>query len=200
MDKEKLKQYKNQFDKDNYKQFKAKLKPNESDEINQFLEKNNMTKRELVLKGKEMIERRNNMKINDLYEINILNTKAGILVNHHIDEEFYDYYFENEISWLIENKNKIENDFSKNIDKFKFDIILNTKLDERIALILSLKKASIEEFSNYINYIPFATLDKNSKSQVTKYFEEFKSIKDDHDTISFFDRICRRWYAWSGTI
>ena len=132
------------------------------------------------------------MKINNLYEINILNTKVGILVNHHIDENFYDYYFENEISWLLENKEKIENDFNKNIDKLKFDVILNTKIDERMDLILSLKKASIKEFSNYINYIPFATLDKNSKSQVTKYFEEFKSIKDDHDAVRFFERICRK--------
>lgn len=132
------------------------------------------------------------MKINKLYEINILNTKVGILVNHHIDENFYNYYFENEISWLLDNKAKIEDDFSKNIDKLKFDIILNTKLDERIDLILSLKKASIEEFSNYINYIPFATLDKKSKNQVTKCFEEFKSIKDDHDAVRFFERICRK--------
>lgn len=132
------------------------------------------------------------MKINKLHEINILNTKAGILVNHHIDEDFYDYFFENELNWLLENKDKIENDFNKNIDKLKFDIILNTKLDERIDLILSLKNASIEEFSNYINYIPFATLDKKSKSQVTKYFDEFKSIKDNHDAVRFFERICRK--------
>ena len=132
------------------------------------------------------------MKINKLHEVNILNTKAGILVNHHTDEDFYDYYFENEISWLLDNKEKIEDDFSKNIDKLKFDIILNTNLDERIDLILSLKKTSIEEFSNYINYIPFSKLDRKSKSQVTKYFEEFKSIKDTHDTIIFFERICRK--------
>ena len=132
------------------------------------------------------------MKINKLHEINILNTKAGILVNHHIDEDFYDYYFENDISWLLDNKAKIENDFNKNIDKLKFDVILNTNLDERLDLILSLKKASIEEFSSYINYIPFARLGKKSKNQVTKYFEDFKNIKDNHDTVVFFERICRK--------
>ena len=132
------------------------------------------------------------MKINKLHELNILNTKAGILVNHHIDEDFYDYYFENGISWLLENKEKIEDDFSKNIDKLKFDIILNTNLDERIDLILSLKKASLEEFSNYINYIPFARLDRKTKSQVTKCFDDFKSIRDNHDAIRFFERICRK--------
>lgn len=132
------------------------------------------------------------MRINKLYELNILNTKAGILVNHHIDNEFYDYYFENELNWLLENKDKIEDDFNKNIDKLKFDVILNTNLDERIDLILALKKASIEEFSNYINYIPFAMLGKKSKSQVTKCFDDFKSIRDGYDAIIFFEKICRK--------
>ena len=48
MDIEKIRKYKNDFDKENYKQFKAKLKPNEMEEINEFLEKNNMNKREFV--------------------------------------------------------------------------------------------------------------------------------------------------------
>lgn len=57
MNKKELRKYKNQFDKDNYKQFKTKLKPEELDQINEFLTKNNMNKRELVLDSKKILER-----------------------------------------------------------------------------------------------------------------------------------------------
>lgn len=56
MDIEKLRKYKNEFEKENYKQFKTKLKPNEMEEVNRFLKKNNMNKREFVLKGCELIK------------------------------------------------------------------------------------------------------------------------------------------------
>ena len=56
MDIEKLRKYKNEFEKENYKQFKTKLKPNEMEEVNRFLDKNNMNKREFVLKGCELIK------------------------------------------------------------------------------------------------------------------------------------------------
>lgn len=51
MDIEKIRKYKNEFDKKNYKQFKAKLKPEEMEKVNQFLKNNNMNKREFILKA-----------------------------------------------------------------------------------------------------------------------------------------------------
>lgn len=42
------KEYIKEYQKENYKQFKTKLKPSEMEEINEFLEKNNMNKREFV--------------------------------------------------------------------------------------------------------------------------------------------------------
>lgn len=64
MDIDKLRKYKNDFDKENYKQFKAKLKPEEMIEINNFLEKNNMNKREFVLIAKKILEREINLEKN----------------------------------------------------------------------------------------------------------------------------------------
>lgn len=42
------KEYIKEYQKENYKQFKTKLKPNEMEEVNQFLKDNNMNKREFV--------------------------------------------------------------------------------------------------------------------------------------------------------
>ena len=62
MDIDKIRKYKNDFDKENYKQFKAKLKPKEMEEVNDFLEKNGMNKREFVLISKKILERGMYMK------------------------------------------------------------------------------------------------------------------------------------------
>ena len=57
------KEYIKEYQKENYKQFKTKLKPDEMKEINKFLKEKNINKRELVLKGKELLEREmGNMK------------------------------------------------------------------------------------------------------------------------------------------
>ena len=42
------KEYIKEYQKENYKQFKTKLKPNEMEKINDFLKENNMNKREFV--------------------------------------------------------------------------------------------------------------------------------------------------------
>lgn len=57
------KEYNKQYDKDNYKQFKAKLKPEEMEEVNDFLKQNNMNKRELVLYAINLLKRKDMMKM-----------------------------------------------------------------------------------------------------------------------------------------
>lgn len=61
------------------------------------------------------------MKIKKLYVLNLLNEMAGAMLNHRVDDEFYDYYMLKELNWLIENRNKIINDYVNNYDKLKFD-------------------------------------------------------------------------------
>lgn len=57
MDIDQTRKYKNEFDKKNYKQFKAKLKLEEMEEVNQFLKDNNMNKREFVLKAYKILKK-----------------------------------------------------------------------------------------------------------------------------------------------
>ena len=59
------------------------------------------------------------LEIKDLSVLTILNEMAIELTNHAINEGFYDGYMHKDISWLLENKNKIVNDFYNNTDKFK---------------------------------------------------------------------------------
>ena len=78
----------------------------------------------------------NDLKINDLVKINILEKRCEILLNCRIDDRFYDYYMFNKINWLLENEDKINNDYFNNLDKIKFDVILNSNLNERFNSIL----------------------------------------------------------------
>lgn len=71
------KEYIKEYQKENYKQFKTKLKPDEMEEVNRFLEKNNMNKREFVLKGCEL------MKMNNLKK-----EMKEIILKYHINTEF----------------------------------------------------------------------------------------------------------------
>lgn len=61
------------------------------------------------------------MKIRKLEVLNILNEMAEAMLNHRVDDEFYDYYMFKELNWLIENRKKIINDYVNNYDKLKFD-------------------------------------------------------------------------------
>lgn len=51
------------------------------------------------------------MKIKDLLKFNILDEMASTCLNKRIDDNFYDFYFEKGIDWLMKNKDKIINDF-----------------------------------------------------------------------------------------
>lgn len=105
------KEYNKNYDKEHYTKFAAKLKKEELEELNNFLKKRNMNKREFVLQSKELLERRNNMKIENLWILNALKEMASNCLNRNVDSEFYDFYFENNIEWLINNSKKIINDF-----------------------------------------------------------------------------------------
>ena len=61
------------------------------------------------------------MKINQLYVLNLLNEMASAMLNHGVDNEFYNYYFEENLSWLLDNREKIINDVVNNYDKLEFD-------------------------------------------------------------------------------
>lgn len=51
------------------------------------------------------------MKINKLLVLNILNEMACTCLNRQVDNKFYDFYFEKDMQWLLDNWQKIFNDF-----------------------------------------------------------------------------------------
>lgn len=61
------------------------------------------------------------MKINQLYVLNLINEMASAMLNHKVDNEFYVYYMEKDLSWLVDNREKIINDVVSNYDKLEFD-------------------------------------------------------------------------------
>lgn len=137
--------------------------------------------------------KKDGFKINDLYYLNMLKSKASILLNHNIDNAFYDNFMFNDINWLFNNYEKIESDYQNNLDKLKFDIILNgVNLPETQYFILSLRENDIEEFSNYVNHIPYEILNTEEKSKINKIFEEFKNQSDDYLALKFFDEVERK--------
>lgn len=124
-------------------------------------------------------------KIKNLYSLNILNEKCKILLNNSnkltdINPEFYDFYFLNDLDWLIENQDKINQDFYNNIDKMKFDIVFSN-LDERVNLILNIK--DLEEFAEYVS--------SKSDFDLQIKFNKFANIKDDYLKLKYFDSIKR---------
>lgn len=124
-------------------------------------------------------------KIKNLYSLNVLNEKCKILLNnsnklHHKIQDFYDFYFLNDLDWLIENQDKINQDFYNNLDKMKFDVIFSD-LDERVNIILNI--TDLEEFAEYV--ISKSDFDLQIK------FNKFANIKDDYLKLKYFDSIKR---------
>ena len=68
-----------------------------------------------------------NIKITNLWILNNLDEMAGRMVNHQIDNEFYNYYMHKGMGWLIGNSEKIINDFYNNISKFDWELKHNSE-------------------------------------------------------------------------
>lgn len=132
-------------------------------------------------------------KIKNLYSLNILNEKCKILLNNsnkltNINPEFYDFYFLNDLDWLIKNENKINQDFYNNLDKIKFDVIFSD-LDERVNIILNIK--DLDEFAKCICFAPLKFLKKRKVNEIIKQFNEFNNINNDYLKLKYFDKIKR---------
>lgn len=127
-------------------------------------------------------------KIKNLYSFNVLNEKCKILLNNNINPEFYDFYFLNDLDWLIENQDKINNDFKNNLDKIKFDVIFSN-LDERVNIILNIK--DLDEFAKCICIAPLKFLKKRKQNEIIKQFNEFNNINNDYLKLKYFDRVKR---------
>lgn len=119
-----------------------------------------------------------------------LKVKTGLLLNNRVDDEFYDFYMIKGNEWLLNNQERIENDYNNNIEKMKFDIILNTKLEDRNELIDNLVNNDIQEFSKYIDYVPYLILDKKEKKEIENKFNYFKTLNK-QERVIYFDTICR---------
>ena len=127
--------------------------------------------------------------INSIYSSLFFEFKLNIeLLNNNNNPDFYDFYFLNNLDWLIENKDKINQDFYNNLDKIKFDVIFSN-LDDRIKLILNIK--DLEEFTQYISIAPFKFLKKKRQYEILKQFNEFSKIKNQYKKIKYFDSIKR---------
>lgn len=119
-------------------------------------------------------------KIKNLYSLNVLDEKCTILLNNNINPDFYDFYFLNNLDWLLKNQDKINRDFYNNLDKIKFDVIFSN-LDERVNLILNIK--DLEEFEEYVS--------SKSDFDLQIKFNKFANIKDDYLKLKYFDSIKR---------
>ena len=124
-------------------------------------------------------------KIKNLYSLNILNEKCKILLNNSNKlnseiQDFYDFYFLNDLDWLIKNEDKINQDFYNNLDKMKFDIVFSN-LDDRVNIILNI--TDLEEFAEYVS--------SKSDFDLQIKFYKFANIKDDYLKLKYFDSIKR---------
>ena len=153
------------------------------------------------------------VKINEINKINVLNEMCRILLNKKYNDRKYDYYFLNDITWLINKKEKIEKDFDDlyNSESIDFDILLNTdyiknytdyywqslmKLDNDIDLFGSCingyyttygktRELLITLSKNTINY-------KDIDKEVQEKHKKFVSIKNKYFKKDYFEEIKRK--------
>lgn len=121
------------------------------------------------------------MKIKDLYDLERLNEMCSMLLNRGIDDEFYDYFMLKDLSWLLENEEKITNDFENNIEKMRWDILLNSKIINDIygyEALDSLLKDGIEKLSKYLNNEYYDKADE--------VYNKLINTKDDYLKMAYF--------------
>lgn len=123
------------------------------------------------------------LKIIDLFELNELNEMATILLNHNVDNKFYDYYIFKDLSWLLENKKKIINDFDSNLKEIRFDILINSYnlcFEYGPMILKQILKEGKEELKKYIN-LDYITIDEAYNNLIAK--------KSDYARFTYFTRI-----------
>lgn len=121
------------------------------------------------------------MKIKDLYDLERLNEMCSMLLNRRIDDEFYDYFMLKDLSWLLENEEKITNDFENNIEKMRWDILLNSKIINDIygyEALDSLLKDGVEKLSKYLNNEYYDKADE--------VYNKLINTKDDYLKMAYF--------------
>ncbi len=121
------------------------------------------------------------MKIKDLYDLERLNEMCSMLLNRRIDDEFYDYFMLKDLSWLLENQEKITNDFENNIEKMRWDILLNSKIINDIygyQALDSLLKDGVEKLSKYLNNEYYDKADE--------VYNKLINTKDDYLKMAYF--------------
>lgn len=121
------------------------------------------------------------MKIKDLYDLERLNEMCGMLLNRRIDVEFYDYFMLKDLSWLLENEEKITKDFENNIEKMRWDILLNSKIINDIygyEALDSLLKDGVEKLSKYLNNEYYDKADE--------VYNKLINTKDDYLKMAYF--------------
>ena len=121
------------------------------------------------------------MKIKDLYDLERLNEMCSMLLNRRIDAEFYDYFMLKDLSWLLENEEKITNDFENNIEKMRWDILLNSKIINDIygyEALDSLLKDGVEKLSKYLNNEYYDKADE--------VYNKLINTKDDYLKMAYF--------------
>ena len=90
------------------------------------------------------------MKISDLWILNELNEKCRLMVLYNIDNDFYDYYMDNGVEWLITNSPKIEKDFFEHEHEFTFEILINCKYIDKTRTLKRVLAEGKEELSKYV--------------------------------------------------
>lgn len=134
------------------------------------------------------------LTINDLYKLNVLKEKFLLVEIYEKENSKIDVNWLNiDLQHLINAQNEIDQEYEKIKNKYKFQIILNCKflVDDKNTFILELANGSVEEFSNYIEFIPYVGLTKRKKEKLNKQFEKFKNLKSDYLKLQFFKKICR---------
>ena len=152
------KEYIKEYQKENYKQFKTKLKPDEMEEVNEFLEKNNMNKREFILKSMMLLKRKDLMKVIKVEKVDEL---IENIINNAIEGYLTSWDINNSMSiddWKLGSKGTIYgydgsiikyisyDDFKSLYSGFKYD--LDKASDEVLNFIINY----LNEEKKHINY------------------------------------------------
>ena len=137
--------------------------------------------------------------IKDLTNINVLNEMCEILVNHKVEK--YDFYFKNDISWLLNNEKEIREDFDKlyNTNNIDFDILMNSYFiatfnDDYFWKSFKKLNNNFDLFATCISayYFTFDTTNKDILDDIIEKYNTFKSFENDFEKIEYFKTIKRK--------